>query len=647
MPDRKTPRELLSAAGKLDKDVVAVKLGTRTVDLHTPVDVSVDALTPIKATDPDGLAVIRHSTAHVMADAVQRLFPGTKVTIGPAIEDGFYYDFDKPGGGFTEDDLRRIEQTMAEVIERDTPFRRAVVSRSEAKMMFSAMGETYKLEIIDAIPEGEEVSIYKHGAPPNEWLDVCEGPHVPSTGFLKAVRLTHVAGAYWRGDERNPMLQRIYGTAFPSLDALEEHLKLLEQARQRDHRKLGKELDLVMFDEVAPAMPFFLPKGAFVYNRMIQYVRDQYEREGYEEVVTPLAYDAELFRTSGHLGNYNENMYRLWTEDQIEDAVAAKADLKDALQGKSFALKPMNCPSHCVIFKNKRRSYRELPWRVADFARLHRYERGGVVHGLARVRSFAQDDGHIFCADEQVAAEIARFMRFFRGVYKAFQFTSMDVKLATRPDKRIGTDEAWDRAERALAEGLEQAGLKFEVSPGEGAFYGPKIEFHVKDALKRSWQLGTMQHDPNLPERFGLSFVGQDGAEHRPVMLHRAIFGSVERFFGVYLEHCGGNFPTWLAPRQAIVLTVSEKSDEYARTVVERLKARGLRVDADFTSDKLGAKIRNARLARYPYLLVVGPKEAEADSVGVRSRDAGELGTLKVEELTARLLTESAPPADT
>jgi threonyl-tRNA synthetase len=647
MAERKTPRELLAAAGKLDKDVVAVKIGSRTVDLHTPVDVSVEALTPIKATDPEGLAVIRHSTAHVMADAVQRLFPGTKVTIGPAIEDGFYYDFDKPGGGFTEDDLRRIEKEMHGVINANTPFRREVVARSEARRMFTAMGETFKVQIIDAIPEGEEVSIYRHGVAPHEWLDVCEGPHVPSTGFLKAVRLTHVAGAYWRGDERNPMLQRIYGTAFPSAQALDEHLKLLEQARQRDHRKLGKELDLVMFDEVAPAMPFFLPKGAFVYNRMIQYVRDLYEREGYEEVITPLAYDPELFRTSGHLGNYNENMFRLWTEDQVEDVIAAKGDLKETLQGKSFALKPMNCPSHCVIFKNKRRSYRELPWRVADFARLHRYERGGVVHGLARVRSFAQDDGHIFCAEDQVASEIARFMRFFRGVYNAFGFTSMDVKLATRPEKRIGSDDLWDKAERALSDGLEQVGLKFDLSPGEGAFYGPKIEFHVKDALKRSWQVGTMQHDPNLPQRFDLRFIGQDGAEHQPVMLHRAIFGSIERFFAVYLEHCGGNFPTWLAPRQAVVLTVSEKSDEYARTVVDRLKAKGLRIDADFSSDKLGAKIRNARLGRYPYMLVVGPKEAEADSVGVRSRDAGELGTMKVEELAARLLTESAPPADT
>ncbi len=645
--ERKTPREILSAANRLDKDVIAVKLHGRTVDLHTPVEAGASELTPVRATDKDGLAVIRHSTAHVMADAVQRLFPGTKVTIGPAIEDGFYYDFDKPGGGFTDEDLRRVEQAMVEVIQKDSPFRRSVVARDEAKRMFAAMGETYKLEIIDAIPPGEEVSLYRHGAPPNEWLDVCEGPHVPSTGFLKAVKLTHVAGAYWRGDERNPMLQRIYGTAFPSVDALDEHLRLLEQARQRDPRKLGKELELFLFDEVAPSMPFFLPAGAVVYNRMVSYLRGLYEREGYEEVITPQAFDPKLFRTSGHLGNYNENMYRLWTEDLLGEAEQAD-ERKDALQASSFALKPMNCPSHCVIFGSKRRSYRELPWRVADFGRLHRYERGGVVHGLARVRSFSQDDAHIFCSEQQVATEIARFIQLLHKVYKAFAFEKIDIKLATRPppDKRLGGDADWDKSERALSEGLEKAGLAFEVTPGEGAFYGPKIEFHVHDALKRSWQLGTIQYDPNLPARFELRFVGEDGKDHRPVMLHRAIFGSLERFFAVYVEHCGGNFPVWLAPKQAVVLTVSEKSDEYARTVVETLRSKGLRVEADLSSDKLGAKIRSARLLRYPYMLVVGPKEAESDSVGVRSRDAGELGAMKVEELAARLLTESAPPVD-
>ena len=647
MAERKTARELLAAEGKLDKDIIAVKYRGRTVDLHTPVEAtSATELSPIRAQDPDGLAVIRHSSAHVMADAVQRLFPGTKVTIGPAIEDGFYYDFDKPGAGFTDDDLRKIEQAMLEVVKKDSPFRRVVVTRDEAKRMFAAMGETFKLEIIDAIPPDEEVSLYKHGAAPHEWVDVCEGPHVPSTGFLKAIKLTHVAGAYWRGDERNPMLQRIYGTAFPSAAALEEHLKLVEQAKQRDHRKLGKELDLFLFDEVAPAMPFLLPKGAYIYNRMVQYVRERYVGEGYEEVITPQVFDPKLFRTSGHLGHYNENMYRLWTEDLVEES----ADhLKEGLQDAAFALKPMNCPSHCIIFGARRRSYRELPWRVADFGRLHRYERGGVVHGLARVRSFSQDDAHIFCSIDQVSDEIARFMGFFRSVYKAFHFERIDVRLATRPpaDKRLGSDEDWDRSERALAEGLERAGLAFEYAPGEGAFYGPKIEFHVHDALKRSWQLGTMQYDPNLPARFGLRFVGEDGKDHQPVMLHRAIFGSLERFFAVYLEHCGGNFPVWIAPTQASVLTVSEKSDEYARQVVARLRGKGFRVDSDLSSDKLGAKIRNARLMRTPYLLVVGPKEAESESVGVRSRDAGELGALKLAELEARLLTEAAPPAET
>jgi threonyl-tRNA synthetase len=645
MPDRETAREILASAGQLDKDVIAVKYRGRVVDLHTPVAATLADLTPVRARDTEGLAVIRHSTAHVMADAVQRLFPGTKVTIGPAIEDGFYYDFDKPGPGFTDEDLRTIEQAMLDVVRKDTPFRRVVVTRDEAKRMFSAMKETFKLEIIDAIPEGEEVSLYKHGAAPNEWVDVCEGPHVPSTGYLKAVKLTHVAGAYWRGDERNPMLQRIYGTAFSSPEALDEHLKLLDQAKQRDHRKLGKELDLFMFDEVAPAMPFFLPRGAFVYQRMIDYVRGLYARYGYEEVVTPQVFDPDLFRRSGHLGHYNENMYRLWTEDLLEKHTA-EGKLAAGLRGDAFALKPMNCPGHCIIFGARRRSYRELPWRVADFGRLHRYERGGVVHGLARVRTFSQDDAHIFCAAEQVAPEIEKFIALLGEVYRAFGFEKVDVKLATRPplEKRLGTDEDWDRSERALSEGLERAGLKYEVTPGEGAFYGPKIEFHVHDALKRSWQLGTIQYDPNMPERFDLSFVGDDGKPHRPVMLHRAIFGSLERFFGVYLEHCGGNFPTWIAPKQAIVLTVSEKSDAYARQVVDRLRARGLRVDADLSSDKLGAKIRLGRTFRYPYLLVVGPKEAESDSVGVRSRDAGELGTMKLEEFAARLLGENAPP---
>ncbi|MBX3232931.1 MAG: threonine--tRNA ligase [Labilithrix sp.] len=650
--------DLVKQKGQLAPDVIAIKTSdTRLgkngiVDLFTPIPEDT-AFSVIRENDKEGLDVIRHSTAHVMADAVQRLFPGTKVTIGPAIEDGFYYDFDKAGGGsFTEEDLAKIEQTMMEVVAKDTPFRREVVSRNDALALFERMGETFKCEIIRSIPEDEEISLYKHGpaGTKEEWVDVCEGPHVPSTGKLRAVKLTSVAGAYWRGDERNPMLQRIYGTAFPTKEALEEHLKLIEEAKARDHRKLGKELDLFFFDPVSPAMPFLLPRGAFVYNRLVQYLRDLYVHYGYEEVITPQAFDPKLFRTSGHLGNYNENMYRLWTEDVIEEALAAKdptpESVAKALQESSFALKPMNCPSHCVIYGVRKRSYRELPWRVADFGRLHRYERGGVVHGLSRVRTFCQDDAHIFCTREQVPSEIERFLKMFYAIYKAFSLTKIDIRLATRPDKRIGADEDWDMSEKALAEGLERAGLPFTFSPGEGAFYGPKLEFHVQDALKRSWQLGTMQYDPNLPERFELEYTGEDGKAHRPVMLHRAIFGTFERFLSVYLEHIGGNFPTWLAPSQVIVLTVSDKSEAYGRSVLEELKAQGHRAEADFSGDKLGAKIRTARTMRHPYMLVVGPKDAEAGTVSVRARDAGDLGAMPRADFLAKLAAESSPPTE-
>jgi threonyl-tRNA synthetase len=647
MPSRIPARELVKLKGQLSEDVIAVKVDGKVVDLHTPIDEGA-TFEVVRGSDPEGLEVIRHSTAHVMADAVQRLFPGTKVTIGPAIEDGFYYDFAKAGGGtFSDEDLATIERTMLDVIAKDTPFRREVVSKDEAISLFEKMGESFKVEIIRSFPEGEETSLYKHGATgTDEWVDVCRGPHVPSTGHLRAVKLTSVAGAYWRGDERNPMLQRIYGTAFASKEALEEHLKLIEEAKQRDHRKLGRELDLFFFDPVAPAMPFFLPRGAYVYNRLVDYLRGLYVDHGYEEVITPQAFDPKLFRTSGHLGNYNENMYRLWTEDAFEDVDAGKPPVaaQKHLQDVSFALKPMNCPSHCVIFGSRKRSYRDLPWRVADFGRLHRYERGGVVHGLSRVRSFCQDDAHIFCTKEQVASEIEGFLRMFYAVYKAFSLEKIDIRLATRPDKRIGEDADWDMSERALQEGLERAGLPFVIAKGEGAFYGPKLEFHVHDALKRSWQLGTMQYDPNLPARFELAYTGEDGKDHQPVMLHRAVFGTFERFLSVYLEHCGGNFPTWLAPTQVIVLTVSEKSEAYGRTVLDELRAKGLRAESDFSADKLGAKIRNARTFRHPYMLIVGPKDAEAGTVSVRAREGGDLGAMSRGEFLARLLAESSAP---
>jgi threonyl-tRNA synthetase len=638
-------RELLGDRLDKDKQIVGLRVSGKLYDLHTPIVVEPGAaVEPVRTGDDDGLKIIRHSTAHVMADAVQRLFPGTKVTIGPATAGGFYYDFDKRDGPFSDDDLGRIEAEMTRIIEGNHPFTREVVSRDEAHALFEGMGESYKKELIDAIPEGEPISLYRHGAPDQRWVDLCEGPHVPHTGLLKAMKLTSVAGAYWRGDERNAMLQRIYGTAFASPGDLRKHLALLEEAKKRDHRKLGKELELFMFHEYAPAMPFFLPRGAYVYNRLVNYMRGLYERYGYEEVHTPQVFDKRLFETSGHLPNYRENMYMPVTADLLDETTAGKSQVTVA-DVERYAQKPMNCPSHCLIFKHKRRSYRDLPWRVADFCRLHRYERGGVVHGLARVRSFAQDDAHIFCTAEQLMGEIQAFCRLIFEVYQAFRFEKVDIKLATRPEQRIGTDAQWDDAEHKLEQALVSAGLAFELAPGEGAFYGPKLEFHIHDALGRSWQLGTIQVDYALPDRFDLSYTGSDGGQHRPVMLHRAILGSLERFMALYIEHTGGAFPTWIAPEQAAIVTVSEKQDAYATEVVAYLRERGLRAYADLSSDKLGAKIRNARLMRVPYVVVVGDKEVENRSVSPRSRDLDKnLEPMALEAFADRLVAESVEP---
>lgn len=636
---RVLPRDLLAREGRLERDIIAVRADGRIFDLMTPIDERAE-IEVIRESDPEGLEIIRHSTAHVMADAVQRLFPGTQVTIGPAIEDGFYYDFYKPDAPFTEDDLARIEKAMLEVIKRNTPFRREVISREDAISLFEKMGEEFKIEIIRSVPEDEELTLYRHGTPDHEWVDLCEGPHVPSTGKLRAVKLTSVAGAYWRGDERNPVLQRIYGTAFPSKKALAEHLQLLEEAKRRDHRKLGRELDLFLFDEHAPAMPMFLPRGAFVYNKLIAYLRSLYAEYGYEEVLTPQVFDKRLFETSGHLENYGENMYLPLTLERIEEARAGKVAIEDFAQ---LGLKPMNCPSHCLIFGARRRSYRELPWRIADFGRLHRFERGGVVHGLNRVRSFCQDDAHIFCAPEDIQAEVQSFIELLFRVYAALGMTDIKVRLATRPERRIGTDEQWDDAERALAEALNARKVPFELAPEEGAFYGPKLEFHIRDALKRSWQLGTIQVDYALPDRFDLEYIGADGAAHRPVMLHRAILGSLERFLGLYIEHVAGAFPVWLAPEQVALVTVSEKQLAYGQEVEAYLRGRGLRVTADFGADKLGAKIRNARLMRHPYIAVIGDKEAQERTVAPRSR-AGDLGAMSLEAFADRLIEEAAFP---
>jgi threonyl-tRNA synthetase len=644
-----TAREVLEERGALQKDTVAARVDGEVYDLHTPLPIGASEVKAIGAHDDDALAIIRHSSAHVMADAVQRLFPGTKVAFGPATDDGFYYDYDRPGGTFSEEDLRAIEEKMAEIIEADSPFRREVVTRDDARNLLQSLDESFKLEHLERLED--PISLYRHG----EWVDLCEGPHVPSTGFLKAVKLTSVAGAYWRGDERNPMLQRIYGTAFASPKALRAHLKQLEEAKKRDHRKLGKELELFSFHPNAPASPFFLPRGATIYNLLEDYVRALYARHGYDEVITPQIFDNDLFHTSGHLPSYAENMYMAATSETLEKLQkrveekppTSPSELTEAFEESlRFGVKPMNCPSHCLIYGMTKRSYRDLPMRMADFGRLHRFERSGVVQGLTRVRTFAQDDAHIFCTLDQVQDEIKAFLDLVYEVYRDFGFSDVRIVIATRPEKRIGDDAVWDKSEEALEEAVKAKELPYEIADGEGAFYGPKIEFHLKDAIGRPWQLGTIQADFTLPERFDLTYVGEDNTTHRPVMLHRAILGSIERFFGVLTEHVGGSFPVWLAPEQIALLTVSEKFNDYARTVQKELQERGFRVTADLGSDKLGAKIRHARLMRVPYLGVIGQKEVEGEGLAVRSRDENkDLGFISLSDVITRLERENHPPS--
>ena len=612
VPDNATVADVAASIGKrLARDAVAGKVNGKVVDIYAPVPdgAKVEIVTP--ASDA-GVDTIRHSTAHLMAMAVQELFPGTQVTIGPVIENGFFYDFgtDRP---FSDEDLRRIEEKMEAIVKRDLPIRREEWSRDDAIAMFDKLGEKYKVEIIKDIPGNETLSVYRQG----EWFDLCRGPHVPSTGRLGAFKLLSVAGAYWRGDERNAMLQRIYGTAWADKEQLEAHLKQLEQAKARDHRKLGKELGLFMFSHFAPSMPMFLPKGAVIYNELIEFVRAYYQRDEYSEVVTPLIFDTEIFKISGHYDNYHDNMF--FSE----------------IENREYGVKPMNCPGHTQIFAMERRSYRDLPIRLADFARLHRYERSGVTHGLVRVRSFAQDDAHLFVTPEQIEPEIDRELRLIKEIYDTFGFADVRIALSTRPEKRIGTDEMWDNAESALENALKKNGLEYHINPGEGAFYGPKLEFQVHDAIGRPWQLGTVQLDYTLPERFQLAYIGADGAEHRPVMIHRAILGSLERFIGIIIEHFAGAFPFWLAPVQAVVLPLSEKFTGYADGVAAKLKAAGLRVDVDRSNEKLGAKIRDAQLQKVPFMLVVGEKEAAAGTVTLRKRSGGDQPALTADELIA------------
>lgn len=565
----------------------------------------------------DSTEILRHSAAHILADAVVRLFPNAKPTIGPVIENGFYYDFYYPEG-FTEEDLEKIEVEMKKIIKANEKFERIEMDRDEAITYFNERKDPFKVEIIEGLPKGETITFYKHG----DFIDLCKGPHVNYSKKVKAYKLLSVAGAYWRGDEKREQLQRIYGTAFESKEELANYLEQLEQAKKRDHRKLGKELGLFSFHPHAPGSPFFHAKGAWVYNKLISYIQGMYQEEGYQEVITPQILDVELWKKSGHYDNFKDNMFF--------------ADI----EGREFAVKPMNCPGHCLMFGEKTWSYRELPIRMADFGRLHRFERSGVIHGLTRVRSFAQDDAHIYCTPDQMQSEIERFLDLVTRIYQDFEFTDVNLALATKPENALGDDAIWERAETVLAEGMKAKGMEFHINEGEGAFYGPKIEFQVKDALGRAWQLGTMQVDFSMPERFDLKYVDADQNYLRPVMLHRAILGSMERFLGVLIEHCGGAFPYWLSPTQVKVLTIGESTHAFAAEVVDELQKQGVRVELDDRNEKLGFKIREAQLQKVPYMCVIGKKEAEAQLVSLRHRKEGDLGQLDFDGLKQRLNSE-------
>ena len=594
---------------------------SRLVDSSFTIDHD-DRLAIVTERDADGLELIRHSTAHLLAYAVKELFPEAQVTIGPVIENGFYYDFayKRP---FTPEDLAAIEAKMTELARRDEKVTRRVLPRDEAVAHFNAMGEAYKAEIIGAIPAGQEVSLYREGA----FEDLCRGPHVPSTGKLKHFKLMKVAGAYWRGDHRNEMLQRIYGTAWATKDELQNYLKMLEEAEKRDHRKLGRELDLFHIDEVAPGVVFWHPKGWQLWQAVERYMRDVYVATGYQEVKSPQLLDRSLWEKTGHWQNYRENMFT--TESEKRD----------------YALKPMNCPGHVLIFKSSLRSYRELPLRYGEFGQCHRNEPSGSMHGIMRVRGFTQDDGHIFCTEDQIFDECVAYTAQLQKVYADFGFTEIIYKVATRPEHRVGSDEFWDKAEYALMEALRRSGCEFKISPGEGAFYGPKIEYTLKDAIGREWQLGTMQVDYNTAERLGGDYVTETSGRAFPVMLHRAIVGSFERFIGILLEHWGGAMPAWLAPVQASVLNISENQADYAAEVVKTLQKQGLRVQSDLRNEKITYKIREHSLQKVPYILVVGDKEKASGTISVRARGNLDLGTMPPDDFAAKLLDDIARKA--
>lgn len=606
-----------SIGSRLAQDTLGVKLnGSQEIqDLRLPLkDGTKIELVTTKSADAN--EVIRHSAAHVMAMAVQSLWPEIKVTIGPVIDNGFFYDFDSPRV-FTEEDFEKIEKKMAEIIKQDLPLTREVWETPQAIETFKKMGERFKVEIIQDLGE-PSVSIYHQGP----WFDLCRGPHVQRTGQIKAFKLLSVAGAYWRGDEKNPMLQRIYATAFKDKAELDEHLKNLEEAKKRDHRKLGTALGLYQMHPIAPGSPFFTAKGAVIYNQLQNYMRELYHEYGYGEVITPQVFDLDLFKTSGHWDNYKENMYFM------------KVDERD------FGLKPMNCPSHCMMFGAERHSYRDLPLRMADFGRLHRYERAGAMHGLTRVRTFCQDDAHIFCAEKDLKKEITAFMELLGRVYKTLGMYEYKVFFSTRPEKRVGSDEVWDAAEGALEAALQEMKLDYTINAGDGAFYGPKLDIMFVDALKRPWQLGTMQLDFNMPRLFQLKFTGEDNQDHQPVMIHRAILGSLERFIGVYLEHTAGHLPPWLSPLQVQILNVTDRVNGYCDGLLADLKKEKVRVEFDRRNEKLNFKIREAQLQQVPYMVIVGDKEMEKGTVSLRLRDGRMINDLTKDQMIQMIKTE-------
>jgi len=612
-----TVAEIAASIGPgLGKAALAGRVDGRLVDTSFLVERDA-SVTIVTERDRDGLEVIRHSTAHLLAYAVKELFPDAQVTIGPVIENGFYYDISYKRA-FTPEDLQAIERKMSELAALDEPVQREVWQRDDAVRFFESIGERYKAQIIASIPPGEEVSLYREG----RFIDLCRGPHVPSTGRLKVFKLTKVAGAYWRGDSRNEMLQRIYGTAWARKEDLDAYLHQLEEAEKRDHRRLGRELDLFHMQEEAPGLVFWHPKGWTVWQQVEQYMRRVYRDNGYLEVKGPQLLDRSIWEKTGHWDNFRESMFTTESEN------------------RHYALKPMNCPGHVQIYKSDLRSYRDLPLRYGEFGQCHRNEPSGALHGIMRVRGFTQDDGHIFCTEEQILPECVAYTALLQRVYRDFGFDDIVYKIATRPPRRIGADELWDRAERALTESLRQSGCQFETVPGEGAFYGPKIEYHLKDSIGRSWQCGTMQVDFSMPGRLGAEYVAEDNTRRVPVMLHRAIVGSLERFIGILIEHYAGAFPLWLAPVQAAVASISEHHRGYAQQLAEELKKQGFRAASDLRDDKIGYKIRSLALQKLPYICVVGDKEVQAGTVAVRARGGVDMGVMSLAALSERLRLE-------